>query len=47
MDFTSHLHGMFAFVLEEEGGQKLLVRDRFGNESLYYYQTPEGDSAPL
>lgn len=43
MDFTSHLHGMFAFVLEEKSGRKLLVRDRFGNESLYYYLTPEGD----
>ena len=43
MDFTSHLQGMFGFILEEPDGRKILVRDRFGNESVYYYLSPEGD----
>lgn len=40
-EFASHLHGMFAFVIED-GDKTICVRDRFGNESLYYYVDDKG-----
>ncbi len=37
-DLASHLHGMFAFAIYDEKEDKLVcARDRFGNESFYYY----------
>lgn len=40
-DMPTHIHGMFAYVIEDEG-KYFAVRDRFGNESLYYYITDAG-----
>ena len=39
---ASHIHGMFAFVIED-GDKTIAVRDRFGNESLYYYVAADGE----
>ncbi|MBR3646083.1 MAG: asparagine synthetase B [Lachnospiraceae bacterium] len=43
-NFMDHIHGMFAFVLYDEANDTLMcIRDRFGNESLYYYVTADGE----
>lgn len=43
-DCMDHIHGMFAFVIYDENTDELiLVRDRFGNESLYYHITNDGE----
>lgn len=43
-EFLDHIHGMFAFVLyDDENDEIICVRDRFGNESLYYYVTDDGE----
>ena len=35
---ASHLQGMFAFIIYDEAEKKTVcARDRFGNESMYYY----------
>ena len=38
-----NIHGMFAFVYEDDEKNIIAARDRFGNESLYYYQTESGE----
>lgn len=43
-DMMDHIHGMFAFVIYDASEDKTIcVRDRFGNESLYYYVTKDGE----
>lgn len=34
-ELPSHLYGMFAFVIHEDGGRTVLVRDRLGVKPLY------------
>ena len=42
-ELAEHLQGMFAFIIYDETEDKLVCgRDRFGNESMYYYQ--DGDT---
>ena len=43
-DVPDHLHGMFAIAIyDNEDDKYIFVRDRFGNESLYYYVLPTGE----
>ena len=38
------MHGMFAFALWDEEGQKLFcLRDQFGTKPFYYYETEDGE----
>lgn len=42
-DMASHMYGMFAFALWDEGEQKLFcLRDQFGTKPFYYYVTEDG-----
>lgn len=39
-DCAAHLQGMFGFIIwDEKEGKTVCVRDRYGNESVYYYVT--------
>ncbi|MBQ9610302.1 MAG: asparagine synthetase B [Lachnospiraceae bacterium] len=41
---AEHLQGMFAFIIYDEDEDKLVCgRDRFGNESMYYHVTDDGE----
>lgn len=43
-ELAAHLHGMFGFVIYDEAADKTVcVRDRFGNESVYYYLTDNNE----
>lgn len=43
-DLVKHIHGMFAFVIHDLHNNKIIcARDRFGNESLYYHITKNGE----
>ena len=43
-EFAKHLQGMFAFIIYDENEDKTVcARDRFGNESMYYYVTENED----
>ncbi|MCQ2749243.1 MAG: hypothetical protein MJ246_04540 [Clostridia bacterium] len=37
-DFAKYLEGMFGIIIKDES-KTVLARDRFGNESVYYYLT--------
>ena len=43
-EMADHMHGMFAFALWDEEGQKLFcLRDQFGTKPFYYYETEDGE----
>ena len=43
-ELAEHLQGMFAFIIYDEAERKIVCgRDRFGNESMYYHMTDDGE----
>lgn len=43
-ELAEHLQGMFAFIIYDEAERKIVCgRDRFGNESMYYYVTDDSE----
>lgn len=45
-DFICRLNGMFAFIIwDEDRGEALIVRDRFGEKPLYMCKLPNGGAA--
>lgn len=41
-EVPNHLHGMFGIIIED-ADKLVFIRDRFGNESVFYYITPSNE----